>query len=65
VSAEAEEALIVAGREAISRTFREEGICEDLWGHAMHTTVIGPLEWRRRCGLRETQILLLVSVSER
>ncbi|KAF5837922.1 phytoene dehydrogenase [Dunaliella salina] len=40
--------LVAAGREAIARTFREEGVCEDLWGHVLHQTVIGPREWKRR-----------------
>ena len=43
-----EEALIQAGCDAIARTFAEEGVCDDLWGHVLAERVIGPREWRDR-----------------
>eukprot|EP00967_Tisochrysis_lutea_P089744 scaffold127929_cov16-Tisochrysis_lutea.AAC.1 len=47
LGSETEAALVAAGREAIARTFHEEGVCEDLWGHVLHETVITPQEWKR------------------
>lgn len=49
VSEASEEALIQAGRDAIARSFAEEGICTDLWSHVLQERVIGPREWRDRC----------------
>lgn len=41
--------LVEAGRNAIARTFREEGICEDLWrSHVIHESVVTPEEWKHR-----------------
>jgi len=41
--------LLDAGRDAIARTFKEEGLCSDLFSHVLHEFTIGPEEWKRRC----------------
>lgn len=40
--------LVGAGLQAICRTFRDEGVCDDLMEHVIDQSVIDPVEWKRR-----------------
>lgn len=41
--------LVEAGRQAIARTLREEGVCDDVLSHVLHESITDPCEWQQRC----------------